>query len=81
MDQVIEAKRTLTNRIRIMAVDDIVGAINALVGDWGSDILTAKANPALMIADFCNYCLPAGSDLERALGPELTDELRKRGVL
>ena len=67
-----------TRRVRMMPVDDLVGAIRAIADDWGNDILTAKTSAGLVLADLCYY---AGIDAAEALGPGLSDQLKKRGVL
>ncbi len=68
-----------TRRVKMIALDDVTGAIRAIVNDWGADILTANCTSAgLVLADLVYY---AGIDAVEALGAELTEELRKRGVL
>lgn len=68
-----------TRRVKMIALDDVTGAIKAIVSDWGQDdILTATTSPALVLADMCYYI---GLDANECLGPELAGELRKRGAI
>jgi hypothetical protein len=68
-----------TRRIRMMPVDDFIHSIQAIISDWGADVLSANTTSAgLVLADLVYY---AGIDAVEALGAELTEELRKRGVL
>lgn len=78
-EQVLEGKVVKMRRIKIMPVEDVTGAIRAIVNDWGPvDVLTAPTTPALVLADVCHY---AGLDVVEALGPKLAGQLRKKGVL
>lgn len=78
-DQVLENRVMWTRRVRIMPVDDIIGAIKAIIQDWeGNDLLKVESPVGLVLADLCFY---AGIDAVEALGAELAGELRKRGVV
>lgn len=78
-EQVLENRVMWTRRIRMMPVDDITQAIRSIVNDWGADVLSANTtSPGLVLADLVYY---AGLDAVECLGPELADQLRKRGVV
>ena len=79
-DQVLDLQTIQwTRRMRMMPVDDITGAIRAIVNDWGADVLSANTtSPGLVLADLVYYI---GLDAVEALGPELADQLRKKGVV
>ena len=68
-----------TNRVKLVPLDDVTGAIRAIIDDWGrDDVLTAKTTPALMLADLVFYM---GLNAAEALGPELAGKLKERGAL
>lgn len=68
-----------TRRVRLLPVDDVLGAIKAIIQDWeGNDLLKVESPVGLVLADFCYY---AGLDPVETLGADLAAELRKREVI